>query len=191
MAWDFEVRQQFIIPTTPIQTYPGSDLRCVDSLGDQYSSSTVEDGDSYYHTYNVTEGPGSIILQFHINVGNLPDVTDYFVCTADPGPGNREVQAQVTKFVDLVPYPSWRVRVDLSRYPYSKALVAPISDKSDVEDVTFTETLPYTETRFGTAPLTWHYFYLKLFAYSPAIVGRNWDILKIFPTIEQLSPIKH
>ena len=188
MSWDFELRQQFIIPTTPIQTYPGSDLRCVDKLGDAYTSSTVESGDSYYHTYVATDGPGSIIIQFHINVGNLPDPTDYFVCTADPGPGNREVQAQVTKFVNLVPYPSWRVRVNLSRYPFEKALVAPISDKSDVEDVTFTETLPYTETRFGTAPLTWHYFYLKLFGYAPAIIGRNWDIFNIIPSIEQLRP---
>lgn len=189
MGWDFLVRQQFIIPSTPEQTYPYTDLRCVSSEGDAYSSSTDTDGDSYYHTYSVTEGPGSIIMQLHLNVYYLPDATDYFVCTADPGPGAREVQAQISRFIDLVPVSSWRIRIDLSRYPFSKALVAPISEYSDVEDVTFTETLPYTETHFGVGPTTWHYFYLKLFAYSPAIVARNWDIFKIIPSIEQLRPI--
>ena len=157
-----ETRQQFIIPSTPIHTYPASALIAIENDGTPIASRTTESGDSYYITFWLVGGGSEWNFRFMINSFYLDEVTDYFVCTASLSDISGELVMQITRFVDGVPYPSWRLRVDLSKYPYTKFAVAPISEEGDITQVSFTESLDWTGTLFGVTPKKPHYWFCSL-----------------------------
>lgn len=162
MYYYVETRQQFIIPPTPIQTFPSSGLDAVENDGTPIPSETTESGDSFYITFWLSGGGSEWNFRFLINTAYLDKATDYYVCTASLNDIPGELVLQITKFLNLIPYPSWRLRVDLTKYPYTTFAVAPISQEGDITQVAFTETLDWTGTIFGVAPLGRHYWFCSL-----------------------------
>lgn len=175
-------RQQFIIPTTPVATYPASSLSAEENDGTGIASNTYTDGDSYMTRYWLNVGGGEWNFHFIINTNYLPDPTDYFVCTASLTDVAGELVMQITKFVNLVPYPSYRVRIALAAYPYTDFSVAPISTEGDITKVSFSQSLDWTGTKFGVSPLGNNHWFCKLKGYAfPRIPFPLFGLGKSFP----------
>ena len=175
-------RQQFIIPTTPIGTFPSSSLACEEDDGTAIPSNTYTDGDSYITRYWLSEGGGNWNFKFMIDSDYLPDPADYFVCTSSLTDVAGELVMQITKFVNLVPYPSYRVRIDLSPYPYTNFSVAPITTEADITKVTFSQSLNWTGVKFGITPFGRSYWFCKLKGYAfPRIPFPLFGLSKSFP----------
>lgn len=171
------LRQQFLIPPTPIAVSDG--YIGLESNGNQYPSNTWEDGDSLYTRFWVTGGMGVINFRFEINLQYLPDDGDYYVIDADLTSIQNELVITVTKFVNLIPYPSWRVRLNLIQYPYSKILIAPLTPEGDINNVTFSEQPYWITTIFGIEGRGREYFFIKCKNYASIL--RPWDIIQLFP----------
>lgn len=175
-------RQQFIIPTTPIQTFPSSDLLALDNDGTPFASSTYTDGDSYITTYSLNGGGQSWNFRFRLDTTYLVEPADYFVVTVSLTDIAGELVMQVTKFIATIPYPSYRVRVDLSLYPYTKFSVVPLTTEADFTKVTFSTAPPYTGVKFKVAPIGRWYVYVKLDGFaSPRIPYPIFGLGKSFP----------
>ena len=182
------VRQQFILPPTPIAISDG--YIGLESDGTPYTSNTWTAGDSYYTRFWVTGGPGIINFRFEIHLEALEEDADYYVIDADLTSIANELVVTVTKFLNLIPYPSWRFRLNLGTYPYQKIAIAPLSPESDITSVSFTETPYWITTVFGIEGRGTEYFFIRLS--SLASLTRPFplwlDLQSILGGIEQIQP---
>lgn len=172
---DIIIRQQFLIPPTPIVIQDG--FIGMTSAGIPYVSSTEEIGDSFYHTFTPSEGFGVLNFRFEIHLGGLIDDADYYVIDADLLSIAGELVITVTRFLSLVPYPSWRFRLNLIQHPYQFQKIAPLSPEADITKVFFTEKPYWISTILGVEGRGTEYFFLQLsglsFIHLPSWLVRN------------------
>jgi hypothetical protein len=181
--YEIIARQQFIIPPTPIQTFPSSYWNVYEDDGTAITTSSEEIGDSYYETCYLPGGGMNWNWRFAMDSSQLPDEVDYFIATASLTDIIGELVMQVTKFVALVPYPSWRVRIDLKKHPYTKFAVAPITTEGDITKVSFSKTLDWTGSLFGITPKVRHYWFCSLGGFGVPRLPHLW------PFHDKLIPV--